>query len=71
MESSPLMPTTNAETVWEATIVTNDRVLMKLQEPVYIREADIPLYAHATDLSPIASWTTSEPLGVRLIRHEP
>ena len=31
-----MTPTMNAEAVWQATIVTNDRVVMKLQEPVYI-----------------------------------
>jgi hypothetical protein len=31
-----MTPTMNAEAVWQAPIVTNDRVVMKLQEPVYI-----------------------------------
>lgn len=64
-------PTMNAEAVWDATIVTNDRVVMKLQAPVYIRAPDIPLYAKATSLRPIASWTTSAPLPSRRLRYDP
>jgi hypothetical protein len=62
-------PTMNAEAVWEASVVTNDRVLMKVQEPVYVRAPDIPLYAKATSLRPIASWTTQAPLAARLLRY--
>lgn len=64
-------PTMNAEAVWGATIVTNDRVVMKLQAPVYIRAADIPLYAKATSFRPIASWTTAAPLPSRRLRYDP
>jgi hypothetical protein len=66
-----LTPTMNAEAVWEATIVTNDRVVMKLQEPIYIRAPDILLYAKATNLTPIASWSSVEPLRSRSIRYDP
>jgi hypothetical protein len=66
-----LTPTMNAEAVWEATIVTNDRVVMKLQEPIYIRAPDIPLYAKATNLSPIVSWSSNDPLRSRPIRYDP
>lgn len=66
-----LTPTMNAEAVWEATIVTNDRVVMKLQEPIYIRAHDIPLYAKATNLSPVSSWSSYAPLRARSIRYDP
>ena len=47
-----MTPTMNAEAIWQASIVTSDRVIMMLQEPVYIRAPDIPLYAKATNLAP-------------------
>jgi hypothetical protein len=64
-------PTMNAEAVWEATVVTDDRVVMKLQEPVYVRAPDIPLYAKAASLRPIASWTTQAVLPSRVLRYDP
>lgn len=66
-----ITPTMNAEAVWEATIVTDDRVVMKLQEPVYVRAPDLLLYAKATSLAPIASWSNVEPLRARPIRYDP
>jgi hypothetical protein len=66
-----LTPTMNAEAVWEATIVTDDQVLMRLREPVYIRAQDIPLYAKATSLSPLSSWSASAPLHPRVVRYDP
>jgi hypothetical protein len=66
-----LTPTMNAEAVWAATIVTNDRTVMKLQEPIYIRAPDIALYAKATTLSPVASWGRTAPLRPRTIRYDP
>jgi hypothetical protein len=67
-----MTPTMNAEAVWQATIVTDDTVLMKLQEPIYIRAPDIALYASAVDLGPIASWGSSAPPARgRLIRYDP
>jgi hypothetical protein len=66
-----LTPTMNAEAVWEATIVTNDQVVMKVQEPIYIRAHDIPLYAKATNLSPLSSWSSNAPLRARTIRFDP
>ena len=66
-----MTPTMNVEAVWEATIVTDNRVMMKLRQPVYIRDADMALYDHATNLDPMASWTTTEPLRGRLIRYDP
>lgn len=67
-----LTPTMNAEAVWEATIVTNDRVIMRLQEEVYIRAPDIPLYAKATSLTPVVSWSDPvPPLRSRVIRYDP
>jgi hypothetical protein len=65
-----MTPMTNAEAIWKATIITGDRVVMKLREPVYIRDADIPLYAKMTSLIPIASWSdTNRPLAVRSLRY--
>ena len=66
-----MTPTMNAEAIWKASIVTNDRVIMTLQEPVYIRAPDIPLYAKATSVSPIASWSSEVPLATRVIRYDP
>jgi hypothetical protein len=66
-----LTPTMNAEAVWEATIITDDRVVMKLQEPVYVRARDIPLYAKKTSLSPATSWSSNAPLRPRLVRYDP
>lgn len=67
-----LTPTMNAEAVWQASIVTNDRTVMKLQEPVYIRSPDIPLYAKDTTVSKVASWdSTNRSLRPRTIRYDP
>lgn len=66
-----LTPTMNAEAVWEATIVTDDRVVMKLLEPVYIRAADIPLYWKVASLGPMPSWGHPVPLRTRVIYYDP
>jgi hypothetical protein len=66
-----LTPTMNAEAVWQATVVTNDQVVMKLQEPIYIRAHDIPLYAKKTNLGPVSSWSSNAPLRARTIRYDP
>jgi hypothetical protein len=66
-----LTPTMNAEAVWVATIITDDRLIMKLQEPIYIRAHDIPLYSKATTLSPASSWSDNAPLPPRVIRYDP
>ena len=65
-----MTPTMNAEAVWQATIVTNDRVVMKLQEPVYIRSPDIPLYTKEVSVSPISSWSSGRPLRLRTVRYD-
>jgi hypothetical protein len=65
-----ITPTMNAEAIWEATVVTDDRVVMQLQEPIYIRGPDIPLYAKTTSLSPMSSWGGhTTPLVARQIRY--
>lgn len=65
-----MAPMTNTEAVWKATILSDDRIVMKLQEPVYIREKDIPLYAKATSLAPVASWSQADrPLAIRPVRY--
>ena len=66
-----ITPTMNAEAIWQATIIADDRVVMKIQAPVYIRASDIPLYAKATSLSPSVSWSNNTPLRTRLIRYDP
>jgi len=66
-----LTPTMNAEAIWQASIVTQDRVVMLLQDAVYIRAPDIPLYARATNLTPLASWSSEAPLATRVIRYDP
>jgi hypothetical protein len=66
-----LTPTMNAEAVWDASVFTGDRLVMKLREQVYIREADIPLYAKSVTLGPVSSWERSAPLHVRTIRYDP
>jgi hypothetical protein len=66
-----ITPTMNAEAVWEATIITNDRVVMDLRAPVYVRERDLPLYNKVASLGPRDSWESNTPLGVRRIRLDP
>jgi hypothetical protein len=66
-----MTPTMNAEAVWDATVITGDRILMRLREPVYIREADIPLYAKRITLARVPSWERGTPLQVRTIRYDP
>lgn len=66
-----LTPTMNAEAVWTASVVTDDQVVMKIQEPIYVRNGDIPLYAKAASLSPVSSWSTAPALRVRTIRYDP
>jgi hypothetical protein len=66
-----LTPTMNAEAIWKATIVVNNQVVMSLHQPVYVRAGDIALYAKATDLAPISSWSSDRPLPVRQIRYDP
>ena len=51
-----MTPATNSEAVWEASIMTDDRVVMRIREPVYIRSADIPFYMKTTDIGPAPSW---------------
>jgi hypothetical protein len=67
-----MTPLTNAEAIWKATIVTEDRVVMNLQEPVYIRAGDIPLYAKSNAIAPSPSWTVGHPqLAARPLRYDP
>ena len=64
-------PTMNAEAVWQATIVTDQQVVLKVSEPVYIRSPDIPLYAKSASLTPVASWSSTPALATRRIRFDP
>jgi hypothetical protein len=67
-----MTPLTNAEAVWKATIITDDRVVMSLHEPVYIRAGDIPLYAKAAAIAPTPSWSNRQPsLAARPMRFDP
>lgn len=64
-----LTPTMNAEAVWEATIVVDDRELMRLQSPVYVRNNDLLLYASSVRLSPLDSWEADRPLTARRLSY--
>jgi hypothetical protein len=67
-----LTPTSNAEAIWEASIVTGDQVVMRMQQPVYVRNRDIPLYAKIASLAPVASWSNENvALAPRLLRLDP
>ena len=66
-----LTPTMNAEAIWSATVVTEDQIVLRLEEPVYIRDKDIPLYRKTASLAPTDSWTTQRPLTSRQIRYAP
>jgi hypothetical protein len=66
-----MTPTMNAEAIWQATILSGDDVVMKIQRPVYVRPNDIPLYAKTTDLGPVSSPGTGGVLRVRTIRYDP
>jgi hypothetical protein len=57
-----LTPLTNAEAIWQASIVTDDQVVMRLQAPIYVRDRDIPLYTKTASLAPVASWTGQDAL---------
>jgi hypothetical protein len=52
-----LTPMTNAEAIWEASVVTGNQVVMRLQQPVYVRDRDIPLYTKSASLGPTVSWS--------------
>jgi hypothetical protein len=66
-----MTPLTNAEAVWTATIVTDDRVVMSLREPVYVRAGDLPLYARAAAVAPTPSWTDGHPPPLHRMRYDP
>jgi hypothetical protein len=52
-----MTPTSNAEAIWQASVVTDDQIVMRLQQPIYIRDRDIPLYTKTAGLMPVASWS--------------
>jgi hypothetical protein len=52
-----MTPLTNAEAIWQASVVTDDQVVMRVQKPLYVRDRDIPLYAAIAHLTPVVSWT--------------
>jgi hypothetical protein len=66
-----MTPTMNAEAIWQATIVSGDHLVMKIQQPVYVRPNDIPLYAKTTDLGPVSSPGSGDLLRIRTIRYDP
>ncbi|WP_158932818.1 hypothetical protein [Acidisphaera sp. S103] len=67
-----LTPTSNTEAIWQASVVTSDQVVMRLQEPVYVRNRDIPLYAKTANLMPVASWSAGDAtLAPRLLHLDP
>jgi hypothetical protein len=50
-----LEPVSDTELVWRAGIVSNNRVIMKSSDLLYISASDIPLYQGTTTLAPLAS----------------
>jgi hypothetical protein len=64
-----LLPTMNAEAVWNATVLAGDHVVLQLRQPVYIHDGDVPLYAARVTLGPAASWAAAPPLA-RTVRYE-
>ncbi len=65
------VPRSNAEAVWEATVVSADSVLMRMRDRVYIRNGDIGLYARSIDLAPASSWGESQKLPAVPVRYQP
>jgi len=65
-----MTPTMNAEAIWKATLLEDNRVVMRLQQPIYIRSNDIPLYAKANTLSPISSDRANSTLQPRTLRYD-
>lgn len=63
-------PRHGAEIAWRASIYEGDRLAFHAREPMYIHEADIPLFLGRGRLAPIAS-ATQAPLPVRQIRYVP
>lgn len=62
-----LTPDTNVEAVWEASVQTDDRLIMKAHAPVYIQAGDIGLYATRLHFGPRTSYVQPTRLsGVRL-----
>lgn len=59
----------NAVAVWQAVVMTNDRQVLKLEEPGYARASDIPLSAKGASLRPIGLRTAPAPLSSRFLRH--
>lgn len=66
-----LTPTMNAEAIWEASIVSPDRVLFDIREPIYIREGDIPFYYGNVQLAQVPSPGPPALLASRRIRLDP
>jgi hypothetical protein len=61
-----------AEAIWQASVVTGDRVIMQLQRPMYIQTQDIPLYSKTVNLSRSVSWNdNAAALPARQIRLAP
>jgi hypothetical protein len=56
-----LTPLTNAEAVWQASVVTDDQIVMRIQKPLYVRDRDVPLYTATAHLVPVASWSDESP----------
>ena len=54
-------PNTKTEAVWKATVEANDQEVLKIVEPVCVRDDDAPLY----------SKPVYPPLEARLIRYDP
>jgi hypothetical protein len=55
-----MTPTSNSEAIWQASVVTDTQVVMRVEKPVYVRDHDIPLYTKSATLMPLASWTEGD-----------
>lgn len=50
-----IVPNTNAEAVWEASIISDTQILLDVRAPIYITASDVLLYHSGTRLGPIQS----------------
>jgi hypothetical protein len=48
-----LIPNTDTELAWEASITQGDRIVFDVRYPMYIHDADVALYAGVTPVPPI------------------
>jgi hypothetical protein len=64
-------PMTDSEAVWRATIVSNNRVLMKADEVLYINPSDIALYRGTVELAAMSTPGLTQFGSARQLRYAP